>query len=37
MNMYTSKSHENVSMQISWKCVHANLIEMDTWKSHPNG
>ena len=36
MNMYICKSHKNVYMQISWKCIDANLIEMDTWKGHEN-
>ena len=36
-HMYTCKSHGNVYMQISWKCIHSNLIEMDnTCKSHAN-
>ena len=46
MKMYTCKSHEenvymqihgNIYIQISWTWIHANLIEMDTWKFHGNG
>ena len=35
--MYTCKSLGNIYIHISWKCIHANLIEMDRCKSHPNG
>ena len=34
MEMETCKSHEYVYMQISWKCIHANLMATDTCKSH---
>ena len=27
--MYICKSHANVYMQISWKCIHENLIKME--------
>ena len=46
MKMYTCKSHEenvymqihgNIYIQISWKWIQANLIQMDTWKFHGNG
>lgn len=46
MKMYICKSHEenvymqihgNIYIQISWKWLQANLIQMDTWKSHRNG
>ena len=34
--MYTCKSHEHGCMQISSKCIHANLMKMYTCKSHGN-
>ena len=33
---HTCKSHGNVSMQISWKCIHAHLMEMHTCISQGN-
>ena len=41
--MYRCQSHEYVYMEISWNCIHANLIcidgnvmNMHTCKSHEN-
>ena len=37
MNMYLCKCHENISIQVSRKCINANLTEIYTCKSHGNG